>query len=87
MSATLAKPCGDCCFRPGKIPHSGAGRGAFEKIGGVSTYVVRPSDGSTEYTKIILFFSDVFGVTYANSQLAMDYWADNGASFALYERS
>ena len=90
MSATLAKPCGECCFSDrssGKIQHSGTPQGKFETIAGVPTYVARPSSESTKGSedegkgaKVILFFSDVFGATYVNSQLAMDYWAEHGAS-------
>ena len=77
MSATLAKPCGDCCFR--SIPHSGSAKGQFGNLGGVPTYIARP-DGEEESKRIILFFSDVYGCAYINSKLAMDYWAENGMS-------
>ena len=85
MSATLAKPCGECCFHDrsgGKIQHSGTPRGKFETIAGVPTYVARPlhaDEGGRAPRKVLLFFADVFGPLYVPSQRAMDYWADHGA--------
>ncbi|CDO68501.1 hypothetical protein BN946_scf184499.g26 [Trametes cinnabarina] len=73
-SATLAGPPGDCCFKT--VRHEGQPRGTIEKIADVETYVARPTGGESD--KIILFFADVYGALYANSQLLMDYWADNG---------
>ncbi|KAH9914905.1 alpha/beta-hydrolase [Epithele typhae] len=74
MAAPLTKPLGACCFRT--IPHSGTARGTWETIAGVETYVARPS--SAPDAKVILHFSDAFGASAVNSQLAMDYWADAG---------
>ena len=51
-------------------------RGTIEVVAGVETYVARPADGGN--SKIVLFFGDVYGPLYINSQLIMDYWADNG---------
>lgn len=74
MSNVLAGPPGDCCFRT--VQHVGEKRGTIETVAGVETYVSRPKDGSNK--KIVLFFADVYGPIYINSQLIMDYWADNG---------
>ena len=74
MSTTLAGPPGDCCRRT--VQHQGEIRGKVEVVAGVETYVARPADGSND--RIILFFGDIYGPLYINSQLIMDYWADNG---------
>ncbi|KAI0801391.1 alpha/beta-hydrolase [Fomes fomentarius] len=74
MSATLAGSPGDCCIRT--VQHVGEIRGKVEVVAGVETYVSRPPDESNK--KIILFFGDVYGPLYVNSQLIMDYWASNG---------
>ncbi|KAI1791011.1 alpha/beta-hydrolase [Ganoderma leucocontextum] len=74
MSHVLAGPPGDCCRRT--VQHVGEKRGTIETVAGVETYVSRPKDGSNK--KIILFFADVYGPIYINSQLIMDYWAENG---------
>lgn len=58
------------------MQHVGEKRGTIETVAGVETYVSRPKDGSNK--KIILFFADVYGPIYINSQLIMDYWAENG---------
>lgn len=71
----LAGPPGECCRQT--VHHVGTPRGSLEPIAGVETYIARPA-GTTDPQKIILFFSDVFGALYTNSQLVMDYWADNG---------
>ena len=76
MSHVLAGAPGDCCRRT--VQHVGEKRGTIETVAGVETYVSRPKDGSNK--KIVLFFADVYGPIYINSQLIMDYWADNGQS-------
>ena len=58
------------------MQHVGEKRGTIETVAGVETYVSRPKDGSNK--KIILFFADVYGPIYINSQLSMAYWAENG---------
>lgn len=75
-SPTLAGPPGECCRQT--VHHVGTPRGTLEPIADVQTYIARPASAS-DTDKIILFFSDVFGALYTNSQLIMDYWADNGA--------
>ncbi|KAI0714662.1 alpha/beta-hydrolase [Earliella scabrosa] len=74
MSDTLAGPPGECCRQT--VQHVGQPRGVVENVAGVETYVARPTSGSN--SKIILFFGDVYGPMYVNSQLIMDYWAENG---------
>ncbi|KAI0674008.1 alpha/beta-hydrolase [Trametes maxima] len=73
-NAPLAGPPGECCRQT--VHHDGTPTGTLEIIGGVNTYVARPKAGVV--TKIIIFFSDVYGALYTNSQLVMDYWAENG---------
>ncbi|KAI0756074.1 alpha/beta-hydrolase [Daedaleopsis nitida] len=78
-STLLAGHCNACCTRT--VQHSGTVRGCVEVIAGLDTYVARPHPEENEgqaYSKVILFFADVFGPLYINSQLAMDYWADEG---------
>ncbi|KAI0652750.1 hypothetical protein C8Q79DRAFT_923105 [Trametes meyenii] len=72
--APLAGPPGECCRQT--VHHDGTPTGTLEVIGGATTYVARPK--TRDVTKIILFFSDVYGALYTNSQLVMDYWAENG---------
>lgn len=79
MSATLAGSPGDCCIRT--VQHVGEIRGKVEVVAGVETYVSRPPDESNK--KIILFFGDVYGPLYVNSQLIMDYWASHGRRAAF----
>ncbi|KAI0756159.1 alpha/beta-hydrolase [Daedaleopsis nitida] len=74
MSTELAGPPGDCCRRT--VQHVGEMRGKIEVVENVKTYVARPADGSN--SKVVIFFGDVYGPLYINSQLIMDYWADNG---------
>ena len=76
-AAVLAGPPGECCTKT--VQHVGDPRGTIERIAGVETYIASPPSGTTE-DKIILFFADIFGPLYVNSQLLMDYWADNGES-------
>ncbi|KAI0658274.1 alpha/beta-hydrolase [Cubamyces menziesii] len=73
-NSTLAGPPGECCRQT--VHHVGTPRGALEYIAGVNTYIARPTSGNVD--KIILFFSDVYGALYTNSQLVMDYWAESG---------
>ena len=58
------------------MQHVGQVRGKMAIVAGADTYITAPADGSNK--KIILFFGDVYGPMYVNSQLIMDYWADNG---------
>lgn len=73
--ATIARSPGDCCIKT--VEHSGTARGTIEEIAGVRTYISRP-ENLGESRKIILFFADVYGPFFLNSQLIMDYWASNG---------
>ncbi|KAJ2996433.1 hypothetical protein NUW54_g7240 [Trametes sanguinea] len=72
-NATLAGPPDECCRQT--VHHVGTPRGTLEVIGGVNTYIARPPAGDAD--RVILFFSDVYGALYTNSQLLMDYWAEN----------
>ncbi|KAI0652747.1 alpha/beta-hydrolase [Trametes meyenii] len=75
----LTGPLSDCCTRT--VPHSGVARGTVETIAGLATYIARPPTDLTNPTgtsRVILYFADVFGPLYVNSQLAMDYWAAHG---------
>ncbi|KAH9923208.1 alpha/beta-hydrolase [Epithele typhae] len=74
MSAVLAGPPGECCRQT--VHHVGEARGKVEIVAGVETYIARPADGSNK--KIVLFFADVYSPLYLNSQLIMDFWADQG---------
>ena len=62
----------DCCTRSAQ--HSGVPRGTVELITGMQTYVARPHPDSHQavqrYSKVILFFADVFRALYTNSKLA-----------------
>ncbi|TFY55287.1 hypothetical protein EVJ58_g8345 [Rhodofomes roseus] len=73
--ATIARSPGDCCIKT--VEHSGTAQGTIEKFAGVDTYVSRPAELS-EQRRVILFFADVYGPFFLNSQLIMDYWASNG---------
>ena len=76
----IAHPPGDDCFRA--VQHVGNPKGKFESIGGVETYVAVPEAG-TSSKGVILYYSDVFGATYINNQLIMDYFASQGASWVV----
>ncbi|OSX66866.1 hypothetical protein POSPLADRAFT_1051034 [Postia placenta MAD-698-R-SB12] len=65
----------ECCIKT--VEHSGTAGGTTEIIAGVPTYVSRPQSQG-ESRKIVLFFADVYGPFFLNSQLLMDYWASHG---------
>ncbi|KAI0829103.1 hypothetical protein BC628DRAFT_1337621 [Trametes gibbosa] len=71
-SAPLTGALGPCCTST--VPHTGTPRGTVEHIAGLAT-----TPGSSERTRVILYFADVFGPLYVNAQLAMDYWAACGS--------
>ena len=73
--ATIARSPGECCIKT--VEHSGTARGTTEKIAGIDTYIARPAELGDK-RKVILFFADVYGPFFLNSQLIMDYWASNG---------
>ncbi|KAL6303979.1 Alpha/Beta hydrolase protein [Sparassis latifolia] len=73
--ATLATAPSNCCIKT--VEHTGTARGTIEKIAGIDTYIVGTADPQ-DSRKIILFFADVYGPIFLNSQLIMDYWASNG---------
>lgn len=74
--ATLADAPGECCSTK-TIEHIGNAQGSIETIAGIDTYISRPATLG-ECRNIILFFADVFGPFFLNSQLIMDYWASHG---------
>ncbi|KAF5319108.1 hypothetical protein D9611_014118 [Ephemerocybe angulata] len=78
-SPILAGPIGkDCTI--GSI-HEGTPTGKNITIAGVPTYYSEPphsKDGKNSTTKVILFFSDIFGAFYINNELLMDYFAAQG---------
>lgn len=85
--ATLADAPGECCVKT--VQHTGTARGEVVVIADVPTYVVSPPgtnyNASTPFKKILLFYSDVYGPLYINSQLVMDYFAAQGLSFWAYK--
>jgi hypothetical protein len=84
MSSTVvAHSSSEHCYT--SVKHTGEPKGKIEKINGVDTYIALPSSNAKG---VILFYSDVFGPTYFNNQLVMDYFAENGTyqagDFAFY---
>ena len=76
-SPMLAGPIGDCCVTG--LQHEGEAVGKTIKIADVDTYVSEPPAGTTD-TKVILYFSDVYGPFYPNAKLMQDYYASHGMS-------
>ncbi|KAI0311884.1 dienelactone hydrolase [Amylostereum chailletii] len=77
----LADAPGECCIKT--IHHEGEARGTFIDLGGLQTYISRPppQTGPSQperYDRILFVFSDVFGPSYLNTQLVMDYFASFG---------
>lgn len=78
----MADTLTDHCFAT--VQHAGTptGRRIDIDVGGASvpTYLAEPSDSGPDGSprKIILYFSDVFGPFYLNSQLLQDYFATQG---------
>jgi hypothetical protein len=70
----LAKPSGECCLK-GSI-YEGAGRGRFEAIGGLNTYISTPQNKNAN-GHVLLYFPDVWGF-FPNGFLIMDGFADAG---------
>ena len=63
-----------CCFS-GKV-HQGQPTGREDEIGGLSTYVSEPQNGSKE--KTIIFITDIFGWKLPNVRLLCDEYAKAG---------
>lgn len=80
--ATIARSPGDCCIKT--LEHSGTAQGTIEKFAGVDTYVSRPAELG-EQRRVILFFADVYGPFFLNSQLIIDYWASSGGCYHAYD--
>ncbi|KAI0058401.1 alpha/beta-hydrolase [Artomyces pyxidatus] len=72
----LAGAPGECCMRT--VQHIGVPRGIAEEIGGINTYISHSPEKQDKYDQIILFFPDVFGPFYINTQLVADYFAGKG---------
>ena len=68
----------DDCFKT--VPHTGTPVGRTETIAGVETYISESTGtaASSGQKKILLYFSDVFGPFYINSQLIQNWFASKG---------
>ncbi|KAF7328757.1 hypothetical protein MVEN_02504400 [Mycena venus] len=78
-SATIAHPHCDGCFTG--VKHSGEPVGNTVTIADIPTYVSEPPPSVATRSgpkKIVLFFSDVYGLFYLNNQLLQDYFAAQG---------
>ncbi|KIJ55481.1 hypothetical protein M422DRAFT_24055 [Sphaerobolus stellatus SS14] len=64
------------------VTHDGTPIGKVEKIGGVDTYVVKPTQNEYPTDKAVLFLTDVFGLDLVNNKLLADDFARNG--FQVY---
>lgn len=62
----------DCCAKT--FLHSGTPTGKLETLDGVLTYVT----GDKSSKNVIIFYTDVFGPVYKNSQLLADMYAQEG---------
>ncbi|TFK63057.1 alpha/beta-hydrolase [Pluteus cervinus] len=79
MSAVLAGAPGDHCFTG--VQHTGTPVGKIIEVAGVPTYLSEPPAGSTIQgapKKVILYFADVYGPLFVNSELLQDYFASHG---------
>ncbi|KAH7908400.1 dienelactone hydrolase [Hygrophoropsis aurantiaca] len=65
----------DDCFKG--VRHEGVPEGQLETIGGVPCYVGTPS-GEYDKDAVVLFLTDVFGMSYINNKLLVDSFAQNG---------
>ena len=81
MSNIIADAPGEHCFTG--VQHEGTATGTEQTIGGVNTYVAKPSSGGLngKYEKIILFFADVYGPLFNNNKLLQDFFATQGMSY------
>jgi len=75
-SPVLAGPPGDCCVQG--VKHTGVPVGRIETIAGVQTYISDPPTNTTGPTKVVLFFSDIYGAFFENAKLLQDYFASHG---------
>ncbi|KAJ7133121.1 dienelactone hydrolase [Mycena epipterygia] len=71
--------CKDCIKG---VTHEGTPEGKMEIIGGIQCYVATPAIDYPK-DKVILFITDVFGITLPNSQLLADDFARNGFKTVL----
>ncbi|TBU40752.1 dienelactone hydrolase endo-1,3,1,4-beta-D-glucanase [Dichomitus squalens] len=65
----------DNCFKG--VRHEGTPEGKFETIAGVECYTATPT-GDYPKDKVVLFFTDVFGIPLVNNKLLVDDFARNG---------
>jgi len=72
--STIPADCKDCVTG---VRHEGTPEGTMEKIGGVDCYVATPSSDYPK-DKVILFLTDVFGLSLVNNKLLTDGFAQNG---------
>ena len=76
--APITGGIGECCVK--EILHTGTATGTVLTIGTLLTYVAYPPGERAEsYSKVIIYFSDVFGATYINAQLILDWLASQGS--------
>ncbi|ORY82966.1 alpha beta-hydrolase [Leucosporidium creatinivorum] len=68
----MASTCDDCVRG---VLHEGEPQGSFETVGGIKTYVSKPS-GDFDKTKAVVYLGDIFGY-YTNSKLICDSFAAN----------
>jgi hypothetical protein len=54
----------------------GEPKGSVEKIGGIDTYVAKPSRGADNNSKAIVSFTDVFGIGFKNNKIVGDLLAE-----------
>ncbi|KAJ6457446.1 dienelactone hydrolase [Mycena vitilis] len=59
------------------VRHEGTPTGKLETIGGIQSYVATPT-GDFPKEKVILFLTDVFGLSLENNKLLADDFAQNG---------
>ena len=80
-SPVLTGPIGERCAQG--VKHFGEPTGRTNTIAGVQTYISEPpakATSSHDKKKIILYFADLYGPFYTNTQLLQDYYASNGSS-------
>jgi dienelactone hydrolase len=72
--------CPDC-FRG--FLHDGTPRGALVKVGDLDAYYTGPVEGRSAKRPILFYIPDVFGMSFKNSQLLADSYAEKGG-FHVY---
>lgn len=83
--AAITGNIGECCVK--EIRHTGTATGTVVTIAGLQSYIAYPPDEATEsHSKILIYFPDVFGPMWINSQLIMDWFAKQGQSMKNFHR-